>query len=125
MHDCDLMVCIGARFDDRITGRIDAFSPNSTKIHVDIDPSSINKNVRADLPIVGDCGFVLEEMVRIWRSKTNQPRTEAIAPWWQAIEGWRGRQSLRFKNSDTVIKPQHAIKRLYEAVKARDVYITT
>ena len=125
MHDCDLMICIGARFDDRITGRIDAFSPNSRKIHVDIDPSSISKNVVVDLPIVGDCGYVLEEMVRIWRSRTNAPRTEALAPWWQAIAGWRARQSLRFKNSDTVIKPQHAIKRLYEAVKGRDVYITT
>jgi acetolactate synthase-1/2/3 large subunit len=125
MHDCDLMICIGARFDDRITGRVDAFSPNSKKIHVDIDASSINKNVRADLPIVGDCGWVLEEMVRIWRSKTNEPRTEALAPWWHQIEGWRGRHSLRFKNSDKVIKPQHAIRRLYEAVKHKDVYITT
>jgi acetolactate synthase-1/2/3 large subunit len=125
MHDCDLMINIGARFDDRITGRIDAFSPGSTKIHVDIDPSSINKNVRVDLPIIGDCGLVLEEMVRIWRSKTNQPRTEAIAPWWKQIEGWRARNSLGFQNSDTTIKPQHAIKRLYEAVKERDVYITT
>jgi acetolactate synthase I/II/III large subunit len=125
MHDCDPMICIGARFDDRITGRVDAFSPNSKKIHVDIDPSSINKNVHADLPIVGDCGWVLEEMVRIWRSKTNEPRTEAIAPWWKEIESWRKRQSLRFKNSDKVIKPQHAIRRLYEAVKHKDVYITT
>jgi acetolactate synthase-1/2/3 large subunit len=125
MHDCDLMINIGARFDDRITGRIDAFSPGSTKIHVDIDPSSINKNVRVQLPIIGDCGLVLEEMVRIWRSKTNAPRTEAIAPWWKQIEGWRARHSLAFKNSDTTVKPQHAIKRLYEAVKGRDVYITT
>ncbi|MDC9824394.1 acetolactate synthase 3 large subunit [Devosia sp. ZB163] len=125
MHDCDLMINIGARFDDRITGRIDAFSPNSTKIHVDIDPSSINKNVRIDLPIVGDCGLVLEEMVRIWRTRTNQPRTEAIAPWWKQIEGWRQRHSLGFKNSDTTIKPQHAIQRLYQATRDRDVYITT
>ncbi|MDB5539238.1 MAG: Acetolactate synthase large subunit [Devosia sp.] len=125
MHDCDLMICIGARFDDRITGRIDAFSPGSTRIHVDIDPSSIGKNVRTDLSIVGDSGLVLEEMVRIWRTKTNQPRTEAIAPWWEQIEGWRSRHSLGFKNSDTTIKPQHAIKRLYEATKGRDVYITT
>src|SRR6218665_341192 len=117
MHDCDLMINIGARFDDRITGRIDAFSPGSTKIHVDIDPSSINKNVRIDLPIVGDCGLVLEEMVRIWRSKTNQPRTEAIAPWWAQIDSWRKVNSLGFKNSDTTIKPQHAIQRLYEATK--------
>ncbi len=125
MHDCDLMINIGARFDDRITGRIDAFSPGSTKIHVDIDPSSINKNVRVDLPIVGDCGLVLEEMVRIWRSKTNQPRTEAIAPWWAEIEGWRAKNSLGFRNSDTTIKPQHAIQRLYAATKGREVFITT
>jgi acetolactate synthase-1/2/3 large subunit len=125
MHDCDLMINIGARFDDRITGRIDAFSPGSTKIHVDIDPSSINKNVRVDLPIVGDCGLVLEEMVRIWRAKTNQPRTEAIAPWWAEIEGWRKRNSLGFKNSDTTIKPQYAIQRLYAATKGREVFITT
>jgi len=125
MHDCDLMINIGARFDDRITGRIDAFSPGSTKIHVDIDPSSINKNVRVDLPIIGDCGLVLEEMVRIWRSKTNQPRTEAIAPWWKQIEGWRAKKSLSFKNSDTTIKPQHAIQRLYQATRDREVYITT
>jgi acetolactate synthase I/II/III large subunit len=125
MHDCDLMINIGARFDDRITGRIDAFSPGSTKIHVDIDPSSINKNVRVALPIVGDCGLVLEEMVRVWRSKTNAPRTEAIAPWWAEIEGWRKRHSLAFKNSDTTIKPQHAVQRLYAATKDRDVYITT
>ena len=125
MHDCDLMINIGARFDDRITGRIDAFSPGSTKIHVDIDPSSINKNVRIDLPIVGDCGLVLEEMVRIWRAKTNQPRTEAIAPWWTQIEGWRKKNSLGFRNSDTTIKPQHAIQRLYAATKGREVFITT
>lgn len=125
MHDCDLMINIGARFDDRITGRIDAFSPGSTRIHVDIDPSSIGKNVRTDLAIVGDSGLVMEEMVRIWRSKTNQPRTEAIAPWWEQIEGWRSKHSLGFKNSTTTIKPQHAIKRLYEATKGRDVYITT
>ncbi|SFZ82789.1 acetolactate synthase, large subunit [Devosia enhydra] len=125
MHDCDLMINIGARFDDRITGRLDAFSPNSVKIHVDIDPSSINKNVRIDLPIIGDCGLVLEEMVRIWRSKTNEPRTEALAPWWEEIAGWRKRNSLGFRNSDTTIKPQHAIQRLYEATKGREVFITT
>jgi acetolactate synthase-1/2/3 large subunit len=125
MHDCDLMINIGARFDDRITGRIDAFSPGSKKIHVDIDASSINKNVRIDLPIVGDSGHVLKEMVRIWRSKTNEPRTEAIAPWWKQIDTWRKRNSFGFKNSDTVIKPQYAIQRLYQAVKGRDVYVTT
>jgi acetolactate synthase-1/2/3 large subunit len=125
MHDCDLMINIGARFDDRITGRIDAFSPGSKKIHVDIDPASINKNVRIDLPIVGDCGHVLKEMVRVWRAKTNAPRTEALAPWWKEIEGWRAKKSFSFRNSDTVIKPQYAIQRLYEATKGRDVYVTT
>ncbi len=127
MHDCDVMINIGARFDDRITGRIDAFSPDSKKIHVDIDPSSINKVVQVHVPIVGDCGRVLEEMIRIWRSRTNEPRTEAIAGWWKQIQKWRDVGSLNFTNSDTVIKPQWAIQRLYEATKnqSKDVYITT
>ena len=125
MHDCDLMICLGARFDDRITGRIDAFSPGSRKIHVDIDPSSINKNIMVDVPIIGDVNAVMEEMIRIWRAKTNEPRKEAIAPWWKEIEKWRSVNSLGFTNSDTIIKPQHAIQRLYEATKGRDVYITT
>jgi acetolactate synthase-1/2/3 large subunit len=127
MHDCDVMINIGARFDDRITGRVDAFSPNSRKIHVDIDPSSINKIIRVDIPIIGDCNRVLSEMIRIWRSRTNQPRTEAIKAWWQQIENWRAVGSLNFKNSDTVIKPQWAVQRLYEATKNQDkeVYITT
>ncbi len=125
MHDCDLMLNIGARFDDRITGRIDAFSPGSTKVHVDIDPSSINKNVDADLAIIGDCEHVLEEMVRLWRTKTNAPRTEAIKPWLDEVEKWRSVNSLRYENSDSIIKPQFAIERLAAAVKDRDVYITT
>ncbi|TDQ66750.1 acetolactate synthase large subunit [Maritalea mobilis] len=125
MHDCDLMICVGARFDDRITGRIDAFSPNSRKIHIDIDPSSINKNIVVDLPIVGDCSHVLEEMVRLWRSKTNAPRTDDIQPWLQQIDKWREVKSLRYEKSDDVIKPQYAIERLYELTKERDVYITT
>jgi len=127
MHDCDVMINIGARFDDRITGRIDAFSPNSTKIHVDIDPASINKVVQVHVPIIGDCNRVLEEMIRIWRSRTNAPRTEAIAGWWTQIQKWRDVGSLNFKNSDAVIKPQWAIQRLYEATKnqSKEVYITT
>lgn len=125
MHDCDLMINIGARFDDRITGRLDGFSPNSTKIHVDIDPSSINKTVMIDLPIVGDCNSVLEEMIRIWRTKSNAPRTEAIAPWWGQIEKWRSVKSLRYENSTTIIKPQYAVERLAAATKDKDVYITT
>ena len=125
MHDADLIVCIGARFDDRITGRIDAFSPGSRKIHVDIDASSINKNVLIDLAIVGDSGRVMEEMIRVWRSRTNESREEAIKQWWGQINEWRKKNSLGFKNSTTIIKPQHAIKRLYEATKGREVFITT
>ncbi len=125
MHDCDLMICIGARFDDRITGRLDAFSPGSKKIHVDIDPSSINKNVKADIPIIGDCAHVLEDMVRLWRSTAKQPDKRALAEWWKEIDKWRARKSLAYRNSNELIKPQYAIQRLYELTKDRDTYITT
>jgi acetolactate synthase I/II/III large subunit len=125
MHDCDLMICVGARFDDRITGRLDAFSPKSKKIHIDIDPSSINKNVKVDLGIVGDCAHVLEDMARLWRAGSLQTEAGALAKWWSAIEGWRARNSFGFRNSEKIIKPQHAVKRLYELTKGRDTYITT
>ena len=125
MHDCDVMICIGARFDDRITGRLDAFSPGSKKIHVDIDASSINKNVRVDVPIVGDCGHVLEDMVRLWRSSAVHPDKKALSMWWTQIDKWRGRKSLAYRPSNEVIKPQYAIQRLYELTKDRDCYITT
>jgi acetolactate synthase-1/2/3 large subunit len=125
MHDCDLMICIGARFDDRITGRLDAFSPGSTKIHVDIDPSSINKNVKVDLAIVGDCANVLTEMVSLWRQNPAAPDKKPLAAWWKQIETWRGRKSLAYTNSSAIIKPQYAIQRLYELTKDRDTYITT
>jgi acetolactate synthase I/II/III large subunit len=125
MHDCDLMICIGARFDDRITGRLDAFSPGSKKIHVDIDPSSINKNVKVDVPIIGDCAHVLEDMVRLWRSGAMQPDKQALDAWWKEIERWRARKSLAYRNSNEIIKPQYAIERLYDATKGRDTYITT
>jgi len=124
MHDCDVMICIGARFDDRITGRLDAFSPNSKKIHIDIDPSSINKNVRVDIPIVGDVGHVLEDMVRLWRATVKTDR-KALAPWWAEIERWRTRDSLAYTPNADVIMPQFAIQRLFEATKDRDTYITT
>jgi acetolactate synthase I/II/III large subunit len=137
MHDCDLMICIGARFDDRITGRLDAFSPGSTKIHVDIDPSSINKNVKVDLPIIGDCANVLEDMLNVWRTiKPKRPppnppphagegRVGALDAWWAQIDKWRAKNSLAYRSSKDIIKPQYAIQRLFELTKDRDTYITT
>jgi acetolactate synthase I/II/III large subunit len=125
MHDCDLMICIGARFDDRITGRLDAFSPGSKKIHVDIDPSSINKNVKVDLPIIGDCAHVLEEMLRLWRAKPPQSDKKALNVWWEQIGKWRAKKSLAFHDSKDIIKPQYAIQRLFELTRDRDTYITT
>jgi len=124
MHDCDVMVCIGARFDDRITGRLNAFSPNSKKIHIDIDPSSINKNVRADVPILGDVGRVLEDMVRLWRA-TAKADKKTLYPWWEQIAKWRARDSYAYKHNSDVIMPQYAIQRLYENTKHLDTYITT
>ncbi len=125
MHDCDLMIALGSRFDDRITGRLDAFSPGSKKIHVDIDPSSINKVVKVDLGIVGDCASVLDDMVRLWRAGGYTTDKAALDSWWSRIEGWRKRNSLGFAPSNTSIKPQHAVKRLYELTKGLDTYITT
>ena len=125
MHDCDVMINIGARFDDRITGRLDAFSPGSRKIHVDIDPSSINKNVKVEIPVIGDCAHVLEDMVRLWREMSPQTDKAALKSWWGEIEGWRARNSLGYRNSDTIIKPQYAIQRLYELTKGRETYVTT
>ncbi len=124
MHDCDVMVCIGARFDDRVTGRLDAFSPGSKKIHIDIDPSSINKNVRVDVGVVGDVGHVLADMIAAWRA---QPRrsNEVLAPWWGQIDQWRARKGFAYRGSDSIIKPQYAIERLYALTRDRDVYITT
>ncbi len=124
MHDCDVMLCLGARFDDRITGRLDAFSPNSKKIHIDIDASSINKNVRVEVPIVGDVGRALEDMVRLWRASA-KPDRKGLAPWWEQIARWRARDSFAYKPSADVIMPQFAIERLFEATKGRDTYITT
>ncbi|HTK14658.1 MAG TPA: acetolactate synthase 3 large subunit [Xanthobacteraceae bacterium] len=124
MHDCDLMICVGARFDDRITGRTDAFSPGSRKIHIDIDPSSINKNIKVDLGIIGDCAHVLADMVHLWKDAKHHDK-KALAPWWAQIDKWRARKSLSFKNSKDVIKPQYALQRLAALTKGRDTYITT
>ncbi|MEG9861491.1 MAG: acetolactate synthase 3 large subunit [Parvularculales bacterium] len=125
MHDCDVMIAVGSRFDDRVTGRLDAFSPDSRKIHIDIDPSSINKNVLVDVGIVGDCAHVLEDMLRLWKTSAHNPDKQALEGWWQQIDTWRSRKSLSYKTSDEVIKPQYAVERLYELTKSRDVYITT
>jgi acetolactate synthase-1/2/3 large subunit len=125
MHDCDVMLCVGARFDDRITGRLNAFSPNSKKIHIDIDPSSINKNVRVDVKIVGDSASVLEDMLRIWRANARNAGKAQLADWWTQIEKWRARNSFAYRKSNDVIMPQYAIERLYELTKDRDTYITT
>ncbi|MCA8931743.1 MAG: acetolactate synthase 3 large subunit [Rhodospirillaceae bacterium] len=128
MHGCDVMVCIGARFDDRVTGRLDAFSPNSFKIHVDIDRSSINKNVHVDVPIVGDCARVLEAMIEVWNRRKFTADQVALNDWWAQIGLWRARKSLRFhqeEGADAIIKPQYAIKRLAELTADKDVYFTT
>jgi len=125
MHDCDVMINIGARFDDRITGRLNAFSPGSTKIHVDIDPSSHNKTVRADLCIIGDAGKVLEQLIAAWKEGGFKPNRKALDSWWQQIDQWRARNSLHFKTDPKIIKPQLAVQRLYEKTKHLDTFITT
>ncbi|MDA5193485.1 acetolactate synthase 3 large subunit [Govanella unica] len=125
MHDCDVMLCIGARFDDRVTGRLDAFSPGSKKIHIDIDRSSINKNVHVDLGIVGDAGHVLEDIIKIWKSKALTPNAPALKTWWDEINVWRARKCLSYKANDEVIMPQYAIQRLYHLTKDKSPYIST
>jgi acetolactate synthase-1/2/3 large subunit len=125
MHDCDVMIAIGARFDDRITGRINAFSPGSRKIHVDIDASSINKNIHVDIPIVGDVAHVLKAMLAEWKALKPQIDKPALKSWWAEIEHWRARNSLAYRPSRDVIMPQYAVERLYALTKDRDTYITT
>ncbi len=125
MHDCDVMVCVGARFDDRITGRINAFAPHSKKIHIDIDPSSINKNVHVDIPIVGDCGNVLADMLEVWRKKAPPTDKKALKAWWKTLDTWRAKDCLKYKANKSVIMPQLAIERLYALTKDKDTYITT
>ena len=128
MHDCDLLINIGARFDDRITGKIDEFSPNSKKVHIDIDPSSINKIIKVDLAIVGDVNEVLQSAIKNINKKKNGLKTsnkQNISKWWEQIQKWRTKDSLGFINSEKTIKPQHAVKRLYELTKNQDTFITT
>jgi acetolactate synthase-1/2/3 large subunit len=124
MHDCDVMLCVGARFDDRVTGRLDAFSPGSRKIHIDIDPSSISKNVHAEIGIVGDVAHVLEDLLREWRARAAASPAD-LSAWWKEIEAWRARRCLDFKPSSTLIKPQFALQRLYAATRKRDLFVTT
>jgi len=128
MYDCDLLINIGARFDDRITGKIDEFSPKSKKVHIDIDPSSINKIVKVDLSIVGDVSDVIKSITKTLKKKNlnlEKSNKQKISRWWQQIQKWRTKQSLSFVNSDKIIKPQHAVQRLYELTKNRETYITT
>ncbi len=128
MHDCDLMINIGARFDDRITGKIDEFSPKSKKVHIDIDPSSINKNVKVDLPIIGDVAEVINSTIKtIKKVKPNFAKSnkQKVSKWWEQIQKWRSVNSFNFVNSTEIIKPQYAVQRLYELTKNKDTYITT
>ncbi len=128
MHDCDLLINIGARFDDRITGKIDEFSPKSKKVHIDIDPSSINKIIKVDLAIVGDVNEVLQSTIKRINKKQNglkNSNKQNISKWWEQIQKWRTKDSLGFINSEKTIKPQHAVKRLYELTKNQDTFITT
>ena len=120
MHGCDVLLAIGARFDDRVTGRLNAFSPGSRKIHADIDSSSINKNVPVDVPIVGDAGRVLDALIAAWESDSAASDTQTLAVWWRQIDAWREKDSLKFTQDMTpgaIIKPQYAIQRLYELTR--------
>ena len=128
MHDCDLMINIGARFDDRITGKIDEFSPKSKKVHIDIDPSSIGKIVKVDLPLVSDVDVFLSALIKRFKEKNKNfidVNKENIEKWWKQINKWREKKSLGYKNSDNIIKPQYAVEKLYELTKNQDTFITT
>ncbi len=125
MHGCDVMICVGARFDDRITGRLDAFSPGSKKVHIDIDPSSINKNVPVDVPIVGDVASVLTDMIKKWKALKPKQDQGAMKKWWGQIDQWRAKKCLAFQQKGDTIKPQHAIRRLFELTQGRETFVTT
>ncbi|MCZ6885225.1 MAG: acetolactate synthase 3 large subunit [Alphaproteobacteria bacterium] len=125
MHDCDVMVAVGSRFDDRVTGKLSEFAPKAKKIHIDIDPSSINKNVMVDVPIIGDCATVLAQMIKRWDHAKCKPDAKALRKWWATIDGWRSRDCLAYEIDDNVIKPQYALERLQVLTRGRDVYYTT
>ena len=125
MHECDVMINIGARFDDRVTGRLDAFSPNSKKIHIDINASNINKNIKVDVPIVGDIANIMNQILDIWKKNNVRTNKDNLKKWWAKIEEWKKIDCLKFEQTGNVIKPQHAIKRLYELTKDKNAIITT
>jgi acetolactate synthase I/II/III large subunit len=125
MHDCDVMICVGARFDDRITGRIDAFAPGSKKIHIDIDPSSINKTVKVDIPVVADVKEALAALIAGWKKRAIKLDQVALAAWKAQIVKWKAVDCLKYRANKDVIMPQYAIQRLYDLTKDRDTYITT
>ena len=125
MHGCDLMINIGARFDDRITGLVDAFSPKSKKAHIDIDPSSINKVIHVDVPIIGDCGHVLEDLLKVWKSRGRKTQADAVQKWWGQLNEWRAVNCLAYEQKGPIIKPQYALERLEALTKDHDRYVTT
>ncbi len=125
MHDCDFMFCIGARFDDRITGKTDEFSPNSVKVHIDIDPSSINKNILVDIGIIGDISVSLDKFLHVWRERGSKSNTKELKNWWQEIQAWKKIDCLKFKNDTKSIKPQYALQILEKLTKTMDRYVTT
>ncbi len=125
MHECDVMINVGARFDDRVTGRLDAFSPNSKKIHIDIDASNINKTINVDVPIVGDVKDILKKMTDIWKKKNFNVDKKYLNNWWKKINEWKKVDCLKYDNEEVKIKPQYAVQRLYELTKDRKTFITT
>ena len=125
MHDCDFMFCVGARFDDRITGRIDAFSPDSYKAHIDIDPSSINKNITVEAPLIGDVSYILSTLITRWKERGSKVNKKKLSSWWKSINDWKSIKSLGYENSSKVIKPQYAVQRLEELTKSYDRFVST
>ncbi len=127
MHDCDVMICVGARFDDRVTGRLDGFAPNSKKIHIDIDPSSINKIVPVEIPVIGDAGEAVKALIKAWKDRSLAPHKEALADWWTQINKWRSKNCLSYVKHDSIIKPQYALERLRHFTQNddREKFITT
>lgn len=125
MHGCDLMINIGARFDDRITGLVGAFSPHSKKAHIDIDPSSINKVINVDIPIIGDCGHVLEDLLKVWKSRGRKTQAKSVQKWWKQLNDWRAVNCLKYEQRGCIIKPQYALERLEALTKHKNRYVTT